>query len=139
LRVIEELERQRKSPQQQAIIHGRTKADPRARKLVRMPFADYVKAYTRLKDYANKAHQAQTEMVEANLRLVISIAKKYTKPWPAVLDLIRKGQHGLMKGGSRKFEYRRGINSPLTPLGGFARASRALWPIKPAPSASRST
>lgn len=54
-----------------------------------------------------EAHQAKTEMVEANLRLVISIAKKYTNRGLSFLDLIQEGNMGLMK-AVEKFEYRRG-------------------------------
>ncbi len=54
-----------------------------------------------------EARQAKKEMVEANLRLVISIAKKYTNRGLQVLDLIQEGNIGLMKAVD-KFEYRRG-------------------------------
>ncbi len=54
-----------------------------------------------------EANTAKTEMVESNLRLVISIAKKYTNRGLSFLDLIQEGNMGLMK-AVEKFEYRRG-------------------------------
>ncbi|MDP6490211.1 MAG: RNA polymerase sigma factor RpoD [Kiritimatiellia bacterium] len=57
--------------------------------------------------HMRKGQQARTEMVEANLRLVISIVKKYMNRGLSFLDLIQEGNTGLMK-AVEKFEYRRG-------------------------------
>src|SRR6266850_2311806 len=76
-------------------------------RFVRMPHEDYLMACARLSRAMAQAHEAKSQMVEANLRLVISIAKKYVNRGQSFLDLIQEGNMGLMK-GVEKFEYRRG-------------------------------
>jgi len=72
-----------------------------------LPVPDFRRVYQTVSRGERDMTQAKKEMIEANLRLVISIAKKYTNRGLQFLDLIQEGNIGLMKAVD-KFEYRRG-------------------------------
>ncbi len=74
---------------------------------VGLDISEYRRIVNQVQKGEKEARQAKKEMVEANLRLVISIAKKYTNRGLQFLDLIQEGNIGLMKAVD-KFEYRRG-------------------------------
>jgi RNA polymerase primary sigma factor len=88
---------------------------------VRMSREEFYKSFDDLKLAADRAQQAKTHMAEANLRLVVSVAKKYTNRGQSFLDLIQEGNIGLMK-GVEKFEYRRG----------YKFSTYAIWWIRQA-------
>ena len=72
-----------------------------------MDASEFLGKFEELRDVLRSGQKARTEMVEANLRLVISIVKKYMNRGLSFLDLIQEGNTGLMK-AVEKFEYRRG-------------------------------
>ena len=121
LRHIEELESRRKSHDQQAALHDERIKVRALEQFVRLPHEEFYLTFSQLKRAADRAHQAKTHMAEANLRLVVSVAKKYTNRGQSFLDLIQEGNIGLMK-GVEKFEYRRG----------YKFSTYAIWWIRQA-------
>lgn len=88
---------------------------------VRMPASNYFQACARLNVLAAEADRGKHEMVMANLRLVVHVAKRYTHTGLPFLDLIQEGNVGLMKTVER-FDYRRG----------FRFCTFAMWGIREA-------
>ena len=104
--------------QAQLLTQRQTKKRDRELQLVRekmaekearfgMPGEEFVTTFSELRKVLKAGQVARTKMVEANLRLVISIVKKYMNRGLSFLDLIQEGNTGLMK-AVEKFEYKRG-------------------------------
>ncbi len=121
VRRIQELESLPKANARTAEIEAEKAKIGTLELFVRMSREEFYKAFDDLKLAADRAQQAKTHMAEANLRLVVSVAKKYTNRGQSFLDLIQEGNIGLMK-GVEKFEYRRG----------YKFSTYAIWWIRQA-------
>jgi RNA polymerase primary sigma factor len=121
LRHIQELEALRATAERRATIEAEHAKIQTLEQFVRMPRGEFFKVFNDLKAAADRGLKAKTHMAEANLRLVVSVAKKYTNRGQSFLDLIQEGNIGLMK-GVEKFEYRRG----------YKFSTYAIWWIRQA-------
>jgi len=116
--LAEEARQQELAP---ASLHEALERIQALERAVRMPASDYLETCVRIRACAARADQAKTEIVESNLRLVVSVARGFLHHGLSFLDLIQEGNLGLMAAVG-KFDYRRG----------FRFSTFAVWVIREA-------